>query len=58
MWHHVPRLPTAEEKAHKKEIEETFGKDVAKDIVTTVPHYEDTRDDDRKQLVDKLRKQQ
>jgi hypothetical protein len=56
-WHHTPRLPTAEEKAHEKEIEETFGKAVAKDIVMTVPHYEDTRDDDRKQLADKLRKE-
>ncbi len=56
--HESLRLPKAEEEAHKKEIEETFGKDIAKDVATTVPHYEDTRDDDRKQLVDRLRRQQ
>ncbi len=57
MWHRSPRPSRADEKARRKQLEETFGKEVAKKAQFSKVQYEDLRSEERKQLADKLRKE-
>jgi hypothetical protein len=57
IWHRSPRPSRADEKARRKQLEETFGKEVAKKAKLGVVQFEDTRTEERKQLADKLRKE-
>ena len=57
MWHRSPRPSRADEKARRKEIAETFGKEVAKTMVFSKVEFEDLRTEERKNLVAKLQKE-
>jgi hypothetical protein len=57
MWHRSPRPPRADEKARRKQIEETFGKEVAKKAVFSRVQFEDLRTEEEKNLLAKLRKE-
>jgi hypothetical protein len=53
----ISRLQRAEEKALRKQIEETFGKDIARRGVISHVEVEDLRPEERKHLVETIRKE-
>jgi hypothetical protein len=53
----VSKASRAEEKARRKDLEKTFGKKVAKNLVPIKIVYEDLRTEEQKHLIDRLRQQ-